>query len=691
MKNTIHRGTILFLLMAVGVLSCSVKTAAQNKKVIKYANLDTVKAITASEASVIADRFLKRSLSSVYEMEEKHFIEKSLEDIENIQNDSLKHIACIKLSSTAMMYLGATNHLNVPIIFSAKAAKAYPSDPLLINNFGAALRMVDSLQTAYKILLYAKKIFPQSPVILTNLGNTCFELSDDKSAEIFFKKALEYNNDYDLARHGLVNVYLKRKDLRRAMEELFKGVKGIHSSSLAQTAEDLKRHKDRILPPGPDKGNESDNAGQNSQNSNETQNTNTLHDQLKLPEFHQWSDSKAFIADESFDKWKKQLKKVADSDTRLSDALAVSKLKGDDLTQWYANEYKPGKIIKDKPKAAMDMMEQYFEDRLAQANRRYMKEDSIASAKATKAYLEIADFYTNRMEQKGKQAEANHTENVNAGNAKKVLEQEAQNMQTVLSVSDDMAERCKRMRVEIENYFGEWKKVAKQRHDTYNQLLETYWVYCEQYLNKTYNRADYKYLNGQRKSFVAAQYSVLVFDYEMRKILFATMNMSAFASIGGDCPEVPKTDDLSEEENDEDIEVPEGNAPDCPFKNSKGKLGVGVCSVGLDCESIELECGEGVIGAGKWNYKKKEFTAFVGVGFKAEFGISHVSKVALEAKTGLQATFNRQAQLIDGGVKTEVGGKYEYGNWSAGGNLEVTAGATGINVETTKELSYTLF
>ena len=45
----------------------------------------------------------------------------------------------------------------------------------------------------------------------------------------------------------------------------------------------------------------------------------------------------------------------------------------------------------------------------------------------------------------------------------------------------------------------------------------------------------------------------------------------------------------------------------------------------------------------------------------------------------------------DGGVKTEVGGKYEYGNWSAGGNLEVTAGATGINVETTKELAYKVF
>ena len=154
---------------------------------------------------------------------------------------------------------------------------------------------------------------------------------------------------------------------------------------------------------------------------------------------------------------------------------------------------------------------------------------------------------------------------------------------------------------------------------------------------------------------------------------------------------MPRVEQSSSDEEDDGIEAPEGNAPECPFKNSKGKIGAGVCSLALDCESIELECGEGVIGSGKWNYKKKEFTGFAGVGFKAEFGISHVSKVSLEAKTGLQATFNKDSQLIDGGVKTEVGGKYEYGNWSAGGNLEVTAGATGINVETTKELAYKVF
>lgn len=673
---------ILLFVICVELFNAS----AQTKQIAKIEKTDTTKVITTDEVKKISEAFLQRSITLVNEADEKNFVEKQLALIQNIKDDSLKHIACIRLSSTAMMFLGATNNSHIPIIFSAKAANAYPNDALLINNFGAALRMLDSLKAAYKILLYAKKLLPQSPVILTNLGNTCFELSDDRMAETFFKKALLYNNDYALARHGLVSVYLKRKDLRSAMEELFKGIKGIHSSSLASVSEGLKYNKNKEAPPDPGEQSTPDNNNQSS-----TQNNNSNHEQLKLPNFHQWMDTKAFLEDQSPDKWSKQLKKMSDSDTRFSNAMALTKMKQDEMIKWAEYQKKPGRILNEKSKVAMEMMQEYFDDRLTEANRRYMIADSIAAAKATKAIVEIGDFYNNRIKQKGQQVDANHTENVNAGNAKQVIQQEAENVQTIMSMSDDMAVRCKRMRVVIENYFGEWKKAAKQRHDSYNQLLETYWIYCEQYLNKTYNPTEYKHLNGQRKSFVAMQYSLIVGDYQMRKLAFAAMNMSALASISGDCPEAPKMEHGSSEEEDDDIEAPEGSAPDCPFKNSKGKLGAGVCSLALDCESIELECGEGVIGSGKWNYKKKEFTAFVGVGFKAEFGISQVSKVSLEAKTGLQATFNKDSQLIDAGSKTEVGAKYEYGNWSAGGNVEVTAGATGINVETTKELSYKMF
>lgn len=253
----------------------------------------------------------------------------------------------------------------------------------------------------------------------------------------------------------------------------------------------------------------------------------------------------------------------------------------------------------------------------------------------------------------------------------------------------------------IKDNFADWKKIAAERHNKYNNLLNTYWIYCEQYLNQTYDLNEFEILNNSRKLFIYSSYTILVQDYSIRQIAFSMMNASALANIEGDCPQTPPK--LNAPQKEMKINVPKKKGPPCPFKDSKLKLGLGACSAGLDCENIEAECGEGVIGAVKWNYKKKEMTLFVGVGAKANLGFVPGKGKGIkelneglggeaEIKGGYQITVNKQGQVIDHGFSGEVGAKANIGGLSAGATYGVTATAeTGINGEFTKEFTATVF
>ncbi len=196
--------------------------------------------------------------------------------------------------------------------------------------------MLDSVKTSVPVFLFAKSLYPDAPVILTNLGNSLFELYDDKSAESLYKRSLEINPDYALARHGLVNVYLKQKDIRRAMEELFKGVTGIYSESLADVKKNVRTDK-KNSPPAPPETEEPKQGSEESQDQG-SPNPNVPVDNLVLPDFPDWPDIGALVHDNSIEKISKKLTGIKPTD----------------------NAYKK----------AMEMMEEYFDYQLKTANRK---------------------------------------------------------------------------------------------------------------------------------------------------------------------------------------------------------------------------------------------------------------------------------------------------------------------------------
>lgn len=653
MKYMLFKGIALFILLLVFTQAMS-----QNTSMYKYVKIDTTKVISEAQLVTIATRFYNRHYKQIYDAIEKSFVDGNFRKLEAQGSDKYK--LAQGFSSTAVMMTGMGQSVDIPIVLSTKAVILYPKDTLIVNNFGAILRMIDSVKTSLPVLLFAKKLFPGAPVILTNLGNTLFELYDDRGAEYFYNRSLKINPDFSLATQGLVSVYLKRKDLGKALEMLFKSVQGIYSPTMKEVNEKVK-YNPKYAPPseppvdrGPDGGEGSPGDG--------SPNPNTPIDQLYLPGFPDWSEMGALIADESLARVSKKLGQVAGSDNTLANAMKLMQASPAEQQAWYEAQNKPGKILFDKQEFAMDMMEMYFEDQIDKTDKVYNYTDSVNIAKFGQYIEEISANDEARAAQMGYDGEA---------------------WQAFL------VEKCQKFTNANKDLFGQWKQIAATRHAKYVDLLTTYWVYCEQYLNRTYNPSEFEKLNSKRKSFIAMHFGYLYSDYQIKQMQFGFANLGSLASLMGDCPKMPPPPPPAASSNDENVNVPDKNGPDCPFKDKKLKIGLIVCSVGLDCESIEGECGEGLLVGAKWNYKKKELTGFGGAGFKADLGVEGAVNIKAEGKAGFEVTFNTKNQLVDVAYKTEVTGTAGVGNTEVGQAVEFkVSAATGIDISRTTELTY---
>ncbi|HPT13890.1 MAG TPA: hypothetical protein PK796_03800 [Bacteroidales bacterium] len=658
MKSALNRGIGLVILLLVFTQAMS-----QNATMYKYVRIDTTKVITEAQMVKIATRFYDRHYKMVYAGSEKKFVDESFHKLEADGADRYK--IAQGLSSTAVCLTGTGQAFNISLAFSAKAVILFPKDTLIVNNFGAILRMMDSVKTSLPVLLYAKSLYPSAPVILTNLGNTLFELYDDRSAEVFYKRALKVNPDFALARQGLVNVYLKRKEIKNALEELYKGAKGIYCQSMKKVHDNLKYQKS-YQPPGEPCGNKPGND-QAAGDGSGTPNWNVPVENLHLPPFPEWPDVSALINDNSIKNLIKVLQDGRDEsqEKSIGDFAALADMTPEQQAAWARSftkkETTPGLIRFDNTAFGMELLKAYFEDQINKENRRYIQSDSLSNAKFSKSLKQIEYANDAKMKTLGGDVE---------------------------KIQAFMIERCKEITNLVDDNYKEWRDNAALRQNRYNDLLITYWVYCEQYLNRTYDLNEFEKLNNTRKAFVYFNYYNLYFEYQARQLIFATLNMTAFASISGDCPSMPPPPPEAETKDNE-VNVPDKKAPDCPFEGKKLKVGLIVCSFGLDCKSIEGECGEGLLAGAKWNYKRKEITGFFGAGIKADLGVEGAVNVKAEGKTGFEITYNTKSQAGDIGFKSEATITAGVGKMEVGQAFEskVTA-ATGIDVDRTTELTY---
>ena len=646
------------LLLSGGLAVCllisrPVAVQAQSGKAFLYVKADTSKLISSADLVKMADKTVKQFYALIYDAKEKALVDAELRKLDNAKEDKLRLAG--NMSSTSTLIKGLGYSMNTAAIFAAKPAALFPNDTLIVNNYGSLLRDLDSNKAALKVLLYAKKLCPTAPVILTNLGNTLFELKDDRSAEACYKQALLVNPDFTPAQQSMVSVYLKRRDLQSAMKVLFAGVRSAYCESLAGVHERVKYREEY-------KPDQSYSNPPPENNGAEAPNPDMPVDQLQLPDFPNWPDAATLINDQSVEKVIKKLGQIGNSSNKeLDQAMQLLKASPKEQQAWYEKESKSGRVLYKKYLFEMDLMEEYFEQELDKVFYDALREDSLKILKMDGAIQSL----TAGDEGRAAAMSAN-------GEAWKKF----------------MIQRCKDMKQIREMYYRDWRQVAAERHRKYTDLLMTYWIYCEPWLNRCYDMNEFEKLNNRRKVFVTTQMSLLYTDYQVRQLGFAFQNIGSFASVLGDCPQMPP-DKLDKTPSDDKVNVPDKDKKDCPYEGKTFKIGSEPCSMGVNCESLELECTEGLAGAVKWNFRKKEISIFGGVGVSAEGPPLGFRKTGLEAKTGFEITFNTKGQVTDLAYVTEVGVSGTVGaESSVGQKLSFRIGAmTGLDVENTMELT----
>lgn len=174
----------------------------------------------------IADRFFKRSYKTLIGTEKFTFDQ----DFKAAEKGKFSLDEVRKLTNKGASLILFGNDHNLACVYLAASIRAIPADTLGVNNFGGYLRTIDSVETSIPVLLYANSLFSESPVILTQLGCSYFELKDFVKAEKYLKAAFEFNPGFGQAHTALCELYIQQGRLQDAIAELFAGVKGMGAS-----------------------------------------------------------------------------------------------------------------------------------------------------------------------------------------------------------------------------------------------------------------------------------------------------------------------------------------------------------------------------------------------------------------------------------------------------------------------------
>ncbi|MCU0378823.1 MAG: tetratricopeptide repeat protein, partial [Bacteroidales bacterium] len=179
--------------------------------------------VTTGNIVEIAHRFFTRSYKTLNAVSKTQFDQ----HFKEAEADDFTLQAVRNLTGIGGVLISFGDDHNLACVYLASAVKAMPDDTLSVNNFGAYLRIIDSIKTSIPVLLYADKLYDKSPIVLTQLGCSYLELGYEKEAESYLKEALGYNPGFGQAHTALCDLYIKQNRLREAVLELFAGVKGI--------------------------------------------------------------------------------------------------------------------------------------------------------------------------------------------------------------------------------------------------------------------------------------------------------------------------------------------------------------------------------------------------------------------------------------------------------------------------------
>lgn len=636
----------------------------------------------------IADRFFQHSYKRINAIAKNQYDN----EFNNAKKENFNAASVRRLTSSGAFLSQFGDDPNLACTYLAVAVKINPQDTLSVNNFGAFLRMIDSTKTALSVHLYANQLCSKSPIILTQIGCSYFELKDNRKAEEYLKEALKYNANFGQAHTALCELYLQTGRWRDALQQLFAAVVG-NGISYGQAHNNFAAIKNaaQSSPSG-------NNMIQNNViNQNSTGNTDTKSDfwgennlQINPSEMLASLDPDANIPDNE------KLAPLVPPDNRLKMPGFSPSSQLQDWTQGggynegvngyqaYMNTLtsfnsdfqrvhqsqpaiSPNAILRDYPneRFAIDCILEYFRH---QSNKEFKAYSAKVTGLPEQAGFFLQDYF-------------------------KKLDYHLQQQRSCLEAADNSFRGCM---AQCENYEnGSKAKEECSRNCAENKQYMTSECNrlfclndcqaansCNKFMNGVYSQfykafADHKKkqeellndLYGFTDKWLARIYSPYwskIYAYEINRVALGIIGnvyvsyLQPFqGTVTSDCgvfcseyliqPQPPVGRVITEEM--------EGN--DCPYKGNKVSVGIGPCGFDFECESIEFGCSAGVSVSIKRSLNKST-TLFIGAGAEAAAGF-----VSGEIKGGITFTQND-----DGGL--DVGGKFE---------MTGTLGGVGKNIE----------
>jgi len=574
-------------------------------------------AVTKENILAIADRFYNRSYRELDAVTKSKFNTdfKAAGDADF----SLEAVRNLASYGGVQLTFGTDHH--IACVYIAAAVKAFPADTLSVNNFGAYLRNIDSTALSIPVLLYANKLFSQSPVILTQLGNSYFELNDLVKAESYYKQALKINPDFGQAHSSLCDLYIKQNRMKEALLELFAGVKGMGFSynQATNNFSQLKAQAD----------NSPDNTTDKEKFWDETRNQMNPPDplaslipevdRLKMPGFStctfvaDWMEGGGYgTAIQAYQSFHGQVKQFNNEFNKV---------------QFEKPNISPNAVLRDYPneRFALDCIIEYF-----------FRESKDESDDFRGAVEEIIE-------------EVKEDMNAYFENAERIIK-DYEKCREGCGTDNYCIEECKRVYCTSEcpaaNIFN------KKLQGHYNDYLVEFNDTRE---NQKKILEDLYEFSGQWFSKIESPYWSRIYAYEIQRVALTVIGNAFMAyqqtfpfpvhnTCGTDCSVYANPYPLPPEK----VEKKEPKPVPCP-DIVKGKIGFGACDLSLDCESIEFGCAFGAAASVKRNFVKKTTTGFLGVGVKGSAGF-----ISAGATAGYQVTVTDNNEIESFEAKSSV-------------------------------------
>jgi tetratricopeptide (TPR) repeat protein len=566
----------------------------------------------------------------------------------------------------------------------ACAVKINPLDTLSVNNFGAYLRMLDSTKTALSVHLYANSLFSQSPVILTQIGCSYFELKDYRKAEDYFKEALKYDPGFGQAHSALCDLYLQTGRWKDALQQLFAAVVG-NGMSYGNAHGNFGMIKN---------ASQSSSSGGASLTSNITnQNSSGKSDN---------NDSKGdFWGENNLQIRPADMLSSLDPDANIPDNEKLAPLVPPDyhlkmpgfplvskLEDWtkggafgeavngyqsymatltsFNSEFQkvhqakpaipPDAILRDYPneRFAIDCILEYFRYQSKKEYKTYAKKVAPLPEQAglfIEDYFKKHEKYRQELENCLKTSYENYEackvqcERYPAGSAAREVCQRNCSEQAKYRDSEcnrlyclhdcNAANDCN---TNMNGVFGQFHRLFAEHKKKQEELLNDLYAFNDKWLAKIqspYWSKIYAYeINREALGIIGHVYVAYQQAFQSTVTSDCGLNCSEYVIQ----PPVPIGKVITKEM--------QGN--ECP-PMGKHKVGFGICDLGFDCESIEFGCTEVVSVYAKRNFKKKTSTGFLGLGVKGDAGVLSAS-----ARAGFEVTVNDNMEVEDVGAKMNI-------------------------------------